>query len=167
VIWAEVLHYISLPGVRSLWATTLTALSRVWQSALGVIIFVVDVLQAKGEKMKNLRITALAVLIAVAFIAQPVAVSVAQRGGGAIAGAMIGNRLFNLLGEDLGRIDCITFDDDGQPAFIILAVMGAKIIPIPFSALLPSSGRDRFVVNISRNQLRRTPSYSINARNAC
>ncbi len=117
--------------------------------------------------MKHLSITAFAILIAITFIAQPVAVSVAQYGGGGIVAAMNGNRLYNLLGEDLGRIDCVTFDDDGQPAFIILSVMDTKLVPIPFSALLPSSGRDRFVVNITKDQLRRAPGYSINSRNFC
>ncbi len=123
--------------------------------------------------MKNLSIPALAILIAITFIAQPVVVSVAQYGDGATVGDMIGSRLYNLRGQDLGRIDCVTFDDDGRPAFIILSVYGTKIVPIPFSALQPSSRWDpfvkwnRFVVNITKDQLRRAPGYSINAGYAC
>ena len=64
--------------------------------------------------MKNLSIPALAILIAITFIAQPVVVSVAQYGDGATVGDMIGSRLYNLRGQDLGRIDCVTFDDDGS-----------------------------------------------------
>ncbi|MFZ0927144.1 MAG: hypothetical protein WAN11_00985 [Syntrophobacteraceae bacterium] len=115
--------------------------------------------------MKKLSIQALAILIAIAFIAQPVAVCVARNGD--VASAMRGHRLYNLLGEDLGRIECVTFDDYGQPAFIILAVMANKIVAIPFSALLlPSSGVNKFIVNITRYQLFHSPGYSINAADA-
>jgi len=115
--------------------------------------------------MKKFRLPVLAILIAIAFIAQPVAVCVAQNGD--IASAMRGHRLYNLLGENLGRIECVTSNDYGQPAFIILSVMGSKIVAIPFSALLlPSSGVNTFVVNITRYQLRNSPGYSINAADA-
>ncbi|MGO9020366.1 MAG: hypothetical protein ACLQVJ_18675 [Syntrophobacteraceae bacterium] len=62
--------------------------------------------------MKKLSIQALAILIAIAFIAQPVAVCVAQNGD--VASAMRGHRLYNLLGEDLGRIECVTFNVTGS-----------------------------------------------------
>jgi hypothetical protein len=115
--------------------------------------------------MKKLSIPALAVLIAIAFIAQPVAVCVAQNWD--IAGAMRGHHLYNQIGEELGRIECVTSDDFGQPAFIVLAVSGSKIVAIPFSALLyPGGGVNKFVVNVTRYQLRNAPRYSMNAAGA-
>ena len=111
--------------------------------------------------MKKFRLPVLAILIAIAFIAQPVAVCVAQNGD--IASAMRGHRLYNLLGENLGRIECVTSNDYGQPAFIILSVMGSKIVAIPFSALVPRGGVNNFAVNITRGQLRNSPGYSLNA----
>lgn len=112
--------------------------------------------------MRNSSVPALAVLIAIAFIAQPVAVCVAQDWD--ISNAMRGRHLHNFLGDDLGRIECVTSNDYGQPAFIILSIMDNKIVAIPFSALRgPSDGMDNLVVNITREQLRRSPSYSINS----
>jgi hypothetical protein len=111
--------------------------------------------------MKKLNIPALAILIAIAFIAQPVAVCVAQNWD--ISSAMRGHHLYNLLGEDLGKIECVTSDNYGQPAFIILAVTGNKIVGVPYSALLPSGGLNNLVVNITRDQLRNSSGYSINA----
>jgi len=111
--------------------------------------------------MKKLNVDALAILIAIACIAQPVAVCVAQNWD--ILNAMRGHRLHNLWGNDLGRVECVTSDDYGQPAFIIVSVMDNKIVPIPFSALTPSSRLDNLVVNITRDQLRNSPGYSINA----
>jgi hypothetical protein len=114
-----------------------------------------------GETMKKLNIPALAILIAIAFIAQPVAVCVAQNWD--ILNSMRGHRLHNLWGNDLGRVECVTSDDYGQPAFIVLSVMDNKIVAIPFSALTPSSRLDNLVVNITRGQLRNSSGYSINA----
>jgi len=111
--------------------------------------------------MKKLNIPALAILIAIAFIAQPVAVCVAQNWD--ILNAMRGHRLHNLWGDDLGRVECVTSDDYGQPAFNVLSVMDNKIVAIPFSALTPSSRLDNLVVNITRGQLRNSPGYSITA----
>lgn len=112
--------------------------------------------------MKKLSIPILATLIAIAFIARPVAVCVAQNWD--ISSAMKGHHLYNLRGEDLGTIECLRSDDYGQPASIILSVIGSnKIVVIPFSALLPGSGLNNFVVNITGGQLRNSPSYSINA----
>src|SRR5208283_5214822 len=112
--------------------------------------------------MKKLNIPALAILIAIAFIAQPVAVCVAQNWD--ISSAMRGHQLYNLRGEDLGRIECVRYDDYGQPAYIILSVMGnSKIVVIPFSAMVPRGGVNNFAVNITRGQLRNSPGYSLNA----
>ena len=96
------------------------------------------------------------------FIAQPVAVCVAQDWD--VSSAMQGHHLYNLRGEDLGRIECVRYDDYGQPAYIILSVMGnSKIVAIPFSALVPRGGVNNFAVNITRGQLRNSPGYSLNA----
>jgi hypothetical protein len=115
--------------------------------------------------MKKLSIPALAILIAIAFIVQPVALCTAQNWD--IANAMRGHHLYNQIGEDLGRIECVTTGDSGQPDFIVLSVMGNKIVAIPFSALLyPGGGVNKYVVNITRYQLRNSPGYSINAADA-
>ncbi len=115
--------------------------------------------------MKKLSMPALAILIAIAFTAQPVAVCVAQNWD--IPSAMRGHHLYSQLGEDLGRIECVTFNDSGQPAFIVVSVTGSKIVAIPYPALLfPGGGVNRFVVNITRYQLRKAPGYSMNAAGA-
>ena len=80
--------------------------------------------------MKKLSIPALALLIAIAFIAQPAAVCVAQNWD--IANAMRGHHLYNQIGEELGRIECVTSDDFGQPAFKVLAVSAARLSPSLF-----------------------------------
>jgi hypothetical protein len=111
--------------------------------------------------MKNLNIPALAILIAIAFIAQPVAVCVAQDWD--VLNAMRGRHLHNLWGDDLGRVECVTADDNGQPAFIVLSVMSNKVVAIPFSALRPGSTLDYLIANVTRDQLRNTPGSSINS----
>ncbi len=114
--------------------------------------------------MKKLSIPALAILFAIVLIAQLVAVKVAQSQD--ISSAMRGHRLHNLMGQDLGKIECVTYDDYGQPAFIVLSVMDNKVVAIPFSALLSGSGINNFVVNITRDQLHNSPGYSRNAADA-
>ncbi len=100
-------------------------------------------------------------MIAISLIAQPVAVCVAQNSD--ISSAMRGHHLYNLMGHDLGKIECVTFDDYGQPALIILSIMDNKVVGIPFSALVPSTRKNRFVVNITSDQLRNSAGYSRNA----
>jgi hypothetical protein len=115
--------------------------------------------------MKNTLLLALS--IAVALVAQTAAVceaQYAQYGDVVIANAMVGHHLYNLFGQDLGRIQKVTFDDYGTPAFIIVSIIGSnKIVPIPFSALVPSYRPNRFTVAITIGQLRNMPGYSINA----
>jgi hypothetical protein len=110
--------------------------------------------------MKKLSLPASAILIAIAFIVQPVAFCVAQNWD--IANAMRGHHLHNQIGEDLGRIECVTPGDFGQPEFMVVSVTSSKIVTIPFSALLYPAGVNKYVVNISRYRLRNSPGYSIN-----
>ena len=114
--------------------------------------------------MKKLNLPALAILIAIAFIVQPVALCAAQNWD--MANAMRGRHLYNQIGEDLGRIECVTSGDSGQPEFIVVSVTSSKIVTIPFSALLYPAGVNKYVVNITRYQLRNSPGYSINAADA-
>jgi hypothetical protein len=112
--------------------------------------------------MKNQYKGALAVSIVFGFLLLQLTACGAQ--GFGAAGAMKGHHLYNLQGQELGRIAAVTFDEFGQPAFIIITVTGRnKIVPIPFSALQPSSSPDRYVVNIPQDQVLNAPGYSINA----
>jgi len=76
---------------------------------------------------------------------------------------MKGHRLYNPGGDYLGRIETVAFYDNGQPAMIFISVMDNKIVGIPFSALVPSSASDRFVANVTPEQIRNAPGYSINS----
>ena len=110
--------------------------------------------------MKNLSIPAFTILIAIAFIAQPVAVSMAQNGN--LLTAMRGHHLFDAWGEDLGKIECVTPYGTGQPFSIVISVDDNKIVTIPFSELLSNSewDLDYLVVNIPRDRLRNLPSIN-------
>ncbi len=113
--------------------------------------------------MKKIRLPVLAILISIAFVAQPIAVCLAQYPGNYIQNAMKGHHLYNLFGEDLGKIKGVQFDAVGRPAYIIVSVNDNKVVLVPFSALVPSSGINRFVANVPRRWVQRNPGYSINA----
>jgi hypothetical protein len=112
--------------------------------------------------MKNISVPVLALLISISLFVQPVAVCLAQYEDSDIERAMKGHHLYNLFGKDLGRIEGVQFDADGQPAFIVVHVLD-KLVLVPFSALVPSSGINRFVVSLPQHRVRSDPGYSRNA----
>ncbi len=107
--------------------------------------------------MKSLSIPVFAILIAIAICAQPAG---AQNRD--IASAIIGHHLHNLLGDDLGKIECVTFDDFGRPAFMILSTTDNKAVSIPLALLVSDSEPDYPVVHITRDQLRNLSNSSRN-----
>jgi hypothetical protein len=115
-----------------------------------------------GETMKNLSIPLLIIAIAVVFIGQSVAVCEAQYTNSEMVSAMKGHRLYDSQGNYLGRIDGLTFIGYEQPDSIILSVGENKLVALPFSALLPCTWKDPFVVNITKEQVRHAPIYSVN-----
>jgi hypothetical protein len=118
---------------------------------------------SRGMTMRNMILPLLGILISIAFVAQPIAVCLAQYPGSEIENAMKGHHLYNLFGNDLGKIQGVTFDESGQPAYILVSVIGSKVVPVPFSALVPASSINRFVVDLRRRDVLHAPGYSINA----
>lgn len=122
------------------------------------------VLNSRGkreEEMKIFNIAGLAILIAAALVFQQPLTCKAQVTDAQLARTMEGHYLHNMLGMNLGKIRTVTFNRAGAPTSIVISVPGAKIRFIPFSALIRTSMKNHFVVNISERQLRRLPAYPI------
>jgi sporulation protein YlmC with PRC-barrel domain len=81
---------------------------------------------------------------------------------------IIGSRVRNMKGEDLGSIEDIVVDtDSGQILYAIMDFggflgIGGKLFPVPWQALaaLPSEGI--FFLNVSKAQLMNAPAYNRN-----
>ena len=98
--------------------------------------------------MRTLAVPVLAILIAAVISAQPAG---AQNQD--ISSAIMGRHLYNLWGDDLGKIACLKPDAYGRQAFMILATVDNKAVSIPLSALVSDSDPNYPVVHLTRDQL--------------
>ena len=81
------------------------------------------------------------------------------------ATTLVGDRVVNLAGEDIGRIEELMLDvTTGRVAYAVLSFggflgIGNKLFALPWSAITVDEGKKRFVVNVTREQLERMPGF--------
>jgi sporulation protein YlmC with PRC-barrel domain len=77
---------------------------------------------------------------------------------------MIGNRVVNSKGENLGKIDDLIIDKKGTLKYAILSHggllgIGDKLVPVPWKALKPGEESGTVVMNIDKKTLEKAPSF--------
>jgi hypothetical protein len=107
--------------------------------------------------MKTLSVPVFAIWIALLIFTQPAGAQDRDT-----AGAITGHHLYNLWGDDLGKIECVKSDDFGRPAFMILSTTDNKAISIPLSSLVSDNSLNYLVVHITRDQFHNLSSSSRN-----
>jgi sporulation protein YlmC with PRC-barrel domain len=81
------------------------------------------------------------------------------------AGTLIGDRVVNRHGEDLGKIEEIMLDvDSGQVAYAVLSFggllgIGDKLFAIPWGVLELDAANKRFIVDLDKQMLENAPGF--------
>ena len=81
------------------------------------------------------------------------------------ASSLTGDRVVNLAGEDIGKINEIMIDTPtGRIAYAVLSFggflgMGDKLFAIPWSRLSLDEGRKVFVLDVDRATLEKAPGF--------
>lgn len=81
------------------------------------------------------------------------------------ADTLQGDKVVNLSGEDLGKIEDIMIDvPSGRIAYAVLSFggimgMGDKLFAIPWSALTMDTDRECFVLDIDKDRLKNAPGF--------
>ena len=81
------------------------------------------------------------------------------------ATTLVGDRVVNLAGEDIGRIEELMIDvTTGRVAYAVLSFggflgFGNKLFALPWSAITVDEVRKRFVVNVTRESLEKMPGF--------
>lgn len=81
------------------------------------------------------------------------------------ASALVGDKVVNPAGEDLGKIEDIMIDlQTGQVGYCVLSFggflgMGGKLFAIPWSALTVDTLNKHFVLNIDKERLENAPGF--------
>lgn len=84
------------------------------------------------------------------------------------ASSLIGDKVVNLQGEDLGKIEELMIDlNSGQVAYCVLSVggfmgLGDKLFALPWQAVTVDTERKVFVVNIDKQALENAPGFDKN-----
>ena len=74
--------------------------------------------------------------------------------------ALIGTRVVNLEGDDLGKIEEIMLDlDAGHVAYAVLSFggllgFGDKLFAVPWEALSVDQGKERILLNVAKSRLK-------------
>ena len=82
-----------------------------------------------------------------------------------LATTVKGTDVYNPEGQHLGHIDDIVLKkSDGRAAYAIMSFggflgLGEQYHPLPWQSLTYDTGREGYVVNVSREQLEGAPSY--------
>lgn len=82
-----------------------------------------------------------------------------------LASAVIGDRVHNAAGENLGKIEDVVVDPStGSVLYAVLSFggimgMGNKLFAVPWSSLRMSPGRDYLLLDIDRETLERAPGF--------
>jgi sporulation protein YlmC with PRC-barrel domain len=85
------------------------------------------------------------------------------------ASTMIGHKVFNAQGENLGDIKDVMLDVDlGRVAYAVLSFggflgMGDKLFAIPFEASRIDSASERIVLNLPKESLKNAPGFERNS----
>lgn len=81
------------------------------------------------------------------------------------AATLIGDKVVNTAGEDLGKLEAIMLDvGEARIAYAVLSFggflgMGTKFFAIPWSALTLDSAEKRFVLDINKETLEKAPGF--------
>ncbi len=81
------------------------------------------------------------------------------------ATTLVGDRVVNLAGEPIGRIEELMVDvTTGRVAYAVLSFggflgIGNKLFALPWSALTVDEAHKRFVVNVTREALEKMPGF--------
>ncbi len=81
------------------------------------------------------------------------------------AGSLIGDKVVNMDGEDLGKVEEIMLDvNTGHVAYAVLSFggvlgVGNKLFAIPWQALALSEKDKQFYLNVSREHLENAPGF--------
>ncbi len=80
------------------------------------------------------------------------------------ASEIIGQNVQNQQGEDLGEIEEVVFDQQGNISYIVLSKkgimgMGGEMIPIPWQAADLSGQKENLVLNIEKEKLDQAPTF--------
>ena len=81
------------------------------------------------------------------------------------ASTLAGDKVVNLRGEDLGKIEELMIDlERGRVAYAVLSFggflgMGDKLFAIPWEALSVDTTEKRFVLNINKDLLKQAPGF--------
>lgn len=84
------------------------------------------------------------------------------------ATSIIGDKVENLEGEDLGKIDNIMINvQNGEIEYVVLEFgsflgMGGKLFAIPYKHFYLNSGKGCFVMNRDRDSFRNMPGFDKN-----
>jgi len=88
--------------------------------------------------------------------------------GPAVMGAstLIGDKVVNMEGEDLGKIEELMIDTyNGRVNYAVLSFggflgMGDKLFAIPFPSLRLDTENKRFVLNVDKERLKNAPGFA-------
>ena len=81
------------------------------------------------------------------------------------ASSLIGDKVVNFEGEDLGKIEELMIDmDDGRVNYAVLSFggflgIGDKLFAIPFQSLRLDTENKQFVLNVDKERLRNAPGF--------
>lgn len=84
------------------------------------------------------------------------------------ATTLIGDRVMNRSGEDLGKIEELMIDlERGKVAYAVLSFggflgMGDKLFAIPFQSLKLDNDRNSFVLDVDKDRLKNAPGFDKN-----
>lgn len=84
------------------------------------------------------------------------------------ATTLIGDRVMNRSGEDLGKIEELMIDlERGKVAYAVLSFggflgMGDKLFAIPFQSLKLDNDRNSFVLDVNKDRLKNAPGFDKN-----
>jgi sporulation protein YlmC with PRC-barrel domain len=94
-------------------------------------------------------------------ISKPTNVSVQGKASHVMASRLIGSKVKSTTGENVGQIDDILMDQNGQIKVAVLGVggflgIGEKKTPVPWQGLQPTATHD-FTLNVDRQKLKTAP----------
>ena len=81
------------------------------------------------------------------------------------ASTLIGDKVVNLKGEDLGKIEEFMIDTDtGHVSYAVLSFggflgMGDKLFAIPFQSLRLDTEHKRYVLDVDKDRLKNAPGF--------
>ena len=84
------------------------------------------------------------------------------------AGTLIGNKVINAQGEDLGKIEEIMLDlEKGCVSYTVLSFggilgLGDKLFAVPWDVLKLDTEKKAFILNVDKDKLRNAPGFDKN-----